>query len=29
MLVVEDTDSAQICSDFLKEKAISMDVLVL
>lgn len=29
MLVVDDTDSAQICSDFLKEKSISLDVLVL
>jgi chromosome segregation ATPase len=29
MLVVEDTDAAQICSDFLKEKSISLEVLVL
>lgn len=29
MLVVDDQQSAQICSEFLKEKQISMEVLVL
>ena len=29
MLVVDDTEAAQMCSDFLKEKSVSMDVLVL
>jgi hypothetical protein len=29
MLVVETTNDAQICSDFLKENSISMEVLVL
>lgn len=29
MLVVDSTESATICSDFLKEKQITMDVIVL
>jgi len=29
MLVVDTAESASICSDFLKEKQISMEVLVL
>ena len=28
-LIVDSTESAQICSEFLKERQISMDVLVL